>query len=258
MTIAPYEPLRFDNTVEHYVSARVRYAPDLIAWLAQATDVAGKPVLDLGCGPGFIANAIAPHAQSVLGLDPSPSMIAAARAVADPNVRFEVGSSEDLSHVDAPVQLVTIGRAFHWMNRVQTVTDLDPLIDAGGAIALINDAAADVPMNGWWRAANDVARSFAVLDAYNQHRKSEAWVPHIQLLQGTTFSKLQRISVFAEHIWDFDTLIRHTLSRSATTEALIGEKRQALEAQTREALAPFGPGPWTSLNEHTALIARRA
>lgn len=255
---AELKPDRFDTTVDHYVAARLTYDQRLIDWLVRDTGAAGKRVLDLGCGPGFIANAVAPHVDTVIGLDPSPNMIAAARAHAAPNTRFEVGSSEDLSAVEAPLQLVTIGRAFHWMDRPQTLADLDPLIAPGGAIALLNDSPADVPMNRWWREFNAVAKSFAVMDDYNQHRASDDWVPHDQVLIGSAFDDLRSITVYQTHDWSFERLLRNTLSRSATTEALLGDKRPEMEAALREVLAPFGPEPWTSLNQHIALIARRS
>ena len=258
MIDAPYTPERFDAAVDHYVAARVVYAPDLIAWLARETGTEGKRVLDLGCGPGFIANAIAPFAAEVLGLDPSANMIDAARGLAAPNVRFEIGSSEDLSHVTAPVHLVTIGRAFHWMNRVQTLSNLESRITADGAIALIKDSPVQVPMNRWWHEFNALARSFAVMDAWNQHRASEDWVPHEEVLARSAFDDLRAISVYARHDWTFERLIRHTLSRSATTEALLGARLAEFKAAARALLAPFGPEPWTSLNQHIALIARRS
>lgn len=258
MMDAPYTPDRFDAAVGHYVAARLDYAPALIAWLARETGLAGGRVLDLGCGPGFIANAIAPHAAQVLGLDPSPNMIAAARDRAAPNVRFEIGSSEDLSLVDAPLHLVTIGRAFHWMDRAQTLADLDSLIAPGGAIALINDSPVKAPSNQWWHAYNALAKRFAVLDDYNRHRASDAWVPHEVVLCQSPFDRLRAISVYQRHDWSFERLIRHTLSRSATTEALLGERVREFEAAARDLLAPYGPGPWTSLNQHIALIATRS
>ncbi|MEO1734359.1 MAG: class I SAM-dependent methyltransferase, partial [Pseudomonadota bacterium] len=219
--------------------------------------VAGKHVLDLGCGPGFLANALAPKAASVLGLDPSPNMIAAARSESQPNVRFEVGSSEDLSQVDAPVQLVAMGRAFHWMERAQTLADLEPLIADQGAVALINDSVAKIPVNDWWHTFNAVAKSYAVLDDYNQYRASNDWIPHEQVLDASAFSDLRRISVFQRHSWSFERLLRHTYSRSATTEALMGDQQAAFEDEARKTLDVYGPEPWVSLNEHIALIARR-
>lgn len=241
MMDAPLNPNRFDAAVDHYVAARLHYDLRLIDWLARDTRAAGKRVLDLGCGPGFIANAIAPHVSEVLGLNPSPNMIDAARARAAPNARFEVGSSEDLSAVQAPVQLVTIGRAFHWMDRPQTLADLDPLIAPGGAIALLNDRPVEIPMNQWWRDFNTVAMSFAVMDDYNQHRASDAWVPHEEMLNGSRFDDLCSITVYQTHEWSFERLLRNTLSRSATTEALLGDARPYMEAAMRKTLAPFGP-----------------
>jgi len=184
-------------------------------------------------------------------------MIAAARNAAAPNARFEIGSSEDLRAVAAPVQLVTIGRAFHWMNREQTLADLNALVAEGGAIALINDRPADIPMNLWWHEFNALTKSFAVLDDYNQHRASDDWVPHEQVLAGSRFADLRSISVFQTHEWTRQKLVRHTLSRSGTTEALLGDRVAGLDAAIGDVLAPFGPGPWTSLNQHIALIARR-
>lgn len=254
---APLKPERFDSAVEHYLAARLDYAPALIGWLVQDTGASGKRALDLGCGPGFIAHALAPMVAEVLGLDPSPNMIDAARTKAAPNASFEIGSSEDLSPVTAPMQLVTIGRAFHWMNRTQTVADLDPLIAPGGAIALINDRPVDTPMNRWWREFNALTKSFAVLDDYNQHRASGDWVPHEEVLTGSAFCDLRSLSVYQTHDWTLDKLVRHTLSRSGTTEALLGDRVPKLEAAIRDLMAAHGAGPWRSLNQHIALVARR-
>ncbi len=257
MMDAPLKPERFDNAVDHYVAARLSYAPELIAWLVRETGAEDHRVLDLGCGPGLIANAIAPFVTDVLGLDPSPNMITAARAQAHPKARFEIGSSEDLSAVQAPVHLVTIGRAFHWMNRVQTLAYLDRLIAEGGAVVLLHDKTANIPMNRWWQDFNAVTKHFAVLDAYNTYRASDDWIPHEQVLLSSPFCDLHSISVFQTHDWTYERLLRNTLSRSGTTEALLGARKAELEAALTDVLAPYGPGPWTSLHQHTALIARR-
>ena len=257
MIDATLKPDRFDGAVDHYIAARLPYAPDLITWLVRETGADGKRVLDLGCGPGLIANAIAPVASSVIGLDPSPNMIAAAKACAERNVHFEIGSSEDLGTVTAPLQLVTIGRAFHWMDREQTLADLDPLIALDGAIALLTNSPLEIPVNRWWRDYNAVTKDFAVLDDFNRHRQSEAWIPHEQVLAASTFCDLRSIAVIRHHEWTLEKLVRNALSRSATTEAVLGDRACQMEAAIADALTPHGPGPWTSLTRHTALMARR-
>lgn len=77
------------------------------------------------------------------------------------------------------------------------------------------------------------------------------------MLASSAFSDLRRISVFQRHSWTFERLIRHTYSRSATTEALMGSQMADFEEEARDVLAPFGPELWVSLNEHVALLARR-
>ncbi|MGL5114941.1 MAG: class I SAM-dependent methyltransferase, partial [Beijerinckiaceae bacterium] len=81
MTItAPFLPERFKSTVQHYVAGRPRYSLQLIERLAAELGLGqASRLLDLGCGPGFLAVPLAAHAGTVIGIDPDAAMIAAAR-----------------------------------------------------------------------------------------------------------------------------------------------------------------------------------
>ena len=57
---------------------------------------AGKDVLDIGTGDGRLASLIARTARSVVGLDPDPAGIRAARKRGTPNARFKVSTAQDL------------------------------------------------------------------------------------------------------------------------------------------------------------------
>ena len=63
--------------------------------------VAGRRVLDLGCGDGRLALGVAKYAREVLGLDPDAQLIRNARDRAASsgmrNVRFEVGAAQELA-----------------------------------------------------------------------------------------------------------------------------------------------------------------
>jgi SAM-dependent methyltransferase len=87
-----------------------RATVELVEWLRAEALLAGRPrVLDLGCGIGRVAAAIAPEAEAVLGLDISAGMIAAARArhAAIGNLRFAICGGGDLAGVaDAAFDLV--------------------------------------------------------------------------------------------------------------------------------------------------------
>ena len=262
--VAPYDPERFQSTVSHYVQHRLQYDPQLLSWMCEEADVdAGSTVLDLGCGPGFIANALSPMAGTVVGVDPSEAMLEAARAAAAAagldNVSYKVGSSFDLSIVDGPLQLVTMGRSFHWMDRVATLETLDGLVSETGAIALVGDRVIDAPENAWYKAFNAAARSHSELDDCAKHRYSEDWAPHPSILVRSSFSEVSRISIYRHHTWDQESLYGYARSRSGTAPGKIADDAaDRMRSSIAEAVAPYlSNGPLTSLHEHNAILARR-
>ena len=84
-------------------------------------DLAGtERVLDVGCGDGRVTAAIAARVPggSVLGVDPSPAMIALATErfgpAEHPNLRFEAGDARTLPY-RAAFDLVVSFNALHWV-----------------------------------------------------------------------------------------------------------------------------------------------
>lgn len=65
--------------------------------------VAGARILDVGCGAGRLALALAPRVGHVTGIDPSAEMIAVARrrAGSRPTLRFEVGFGHEMTVAEA-------------------------------------------------------------------------------------------------------------------------------------------------------------
>jgi len=92
---------------------------ELVSWLRGQGLLARRPaVLDLGCGIGRLAAALAGDAGSVTGLDLSPAMIEEARArCADlPRCRFETCSGQDLGGIpDASQDLILAVDVFPYL-----------------------------------------------------------------------------------------------------------------------------------------------
>ena len=106
----------FDHAVRHSPEASVALyslgdpailaaaTAEIVEWLAaQGLLRPGLDVLDLGCGIGRVAEALAPRCRSVLGLDVSAGMVAEARRrhTGLANARFEHTSGADLDALPA-------------------------------------------------------------------------------------------------------------------------------------------------------------
>lgn len=103
----------------------IHYGPDIATddELRLVGDVEGKRVLDLGCGVGHAAIALARRGAKVIGVDPSPERLARARESAEQHeVKIELheGDLAELAYVRADsVDLVFSAYA------LATVADLD-------------------------------------------------------------------------------------------------------------------------------------
>jgi 2-polyprenyl-3-methyl-5-hydroxy-6-metoxy-1,4-benzoquinol methylase len=70
----------FDNTAAQFECASVQNDPNKLARLIQVADLpAGSRILDAGCGPGLVAEALLQAGYRVMGVDLSAEMIARAR-----------------------------------------------------------------------------------------------------------------------------------------------------------------------------------
>ena len=261
--IAPFRPERFASAADHYVSARPRYAPALIERLARETGLdETSRVLDLGCGPGTLTIPLARRAGTVVGIDPSEEMIAAAvreSARLGISIDWRVGSSQDLDPGLALLDLVVMGRSFHWMDRNATLACLDKLIAPHGAVALLSTESLPFP-DGRWRDVFDAVRAeFAMPDDFDAHRKSPQWEPHGAVLLRSPFSRLESFGIIEKRVSSIDELISRALSQSSTTPEALGERRMAFEKRLREDLLTVCPdGRFPEIMESAALLARRA
>ena len=256
-----FDPRRFRSAAPYYVSGRLPYPSRLIRRVVDLCAVDGRcRVMDLGCGPGLLAVAFAPFVREVVAIDPEPEMlrIAGERAAgAGVALTLLEGSSYDLRPDLGRFRLVTIGRAFHWMDRAETLRHLDPMVDPEGAVVLFGDHHRDLPDNRWNREYEALLDRYAP-DARSAPWHTPAWLRHEGVLLESPFDQLEAASVIERRQTPVEVFVDRALSRSTTSPDRLGTKVDALVGEVRLLMARFArDGLVTEVVEYSALIARR-
>lgn len=247
---------RFRSTVPHYVAGRLRYPASLIATVADALSLKGTGrMLDLGCGPGFLAIAFAPYVAEVVGMDPEPDMLAAAREAARDkpgHFTFVLSGSQELGPQFGRFSLVTMGRSFHWMDRARTLATLDTMVEPEGGVALFSDDHPAAPENAWYQVWRAIRERHAGGDPRGNAKDHEA------ALRQSPFSHVRRPKERYQRRTTIEELVARALSTSTTSPERLGPARAAFEAEIRAEIVPYAEdGAVTELVEAQALLATR-
>jgi len=111
--------------------------------LAACDPGARMRVLDVACGPGIVACALAPHAGHVTGIDLTPAMIEQGRqrqkALALKNMDWQVGRATALPFADASFDRVVTRYSLHHMtDPLAVVAEMLRVCRPGGRIVVID------------------------------------------------------------------------------------------------------------------------
>jgi len=261
MIATDFAQRRFQSAAAHYLAGRAPYPDALIRRVVQL--LALRPtdrVLDLGCGPAQLAAAFAPFVGEVLALDPEPQMLALARAMTEHlrNVTVAEGRSDDLGAPFGRFRAVFIGRAFHWMDREETLRRLDRLVEPDGAVVLFGDDRPSIAENRWVKEFEALLERYSNDDADRSLRRADAFLPHLSLLLRSAFGRLERLSVIEQRGVTVDGLVERALSQSSTSRARLGDRADEMVAELRTLAAGWcSSGPLVEILATSALIARR-
>ncbi len=138
-----------EPTLQHQIEAARGYealfVPALFAqWARKVADVAqvqpGHRVLDVACGTGALSREVASRMRStghVVGIDPSPGMVAVARQLA-PAIEWREGVAEALPFPDQSFDAVVsqFGLMF-FTDRRQALREMYRVLAPGGRLAVV-------------------------------------------------------------------------------------------------------------------------
>lgn len=262
MTYRPY-PRQFKGAAEFYLPFRSDYPSQLVEWVVERCGLSSRSrVLDLGSGPGLLAKLFAPFVAEVVAVDPEPGMLAVAQKNLGQyrsKVRLVQAAAHELQDNLGRFDIVTIGRAFHWMNREQTLVRLEELTNPGATVALFRDPSLKLPQNRWRTAFDDTFAAFATSEAARDGAQSAGSAIDEEHLLLSAFRRLERMSLVHHRTLTIDHLVGRAYSMAGTSPEDLGDRRGDFESALRSALLPFSQdGYLLEVTEPQALLGRRS
>lgn len=143
------DALRFEDRVQDYLRSRPGYPRQVLDVLREAMGVPPPTgladfrldwsVADLGAGTGLLSLPFLEAGCAVRGVDPSPSMVEAARRVLArfPGFSVSEGRAEATGLADGSVDLAVAGQAFHWFDPDGVRRELQRILRGPKVVAIV-------------------------------------------------------------------------------------------------------------------------
>jgi SAM-dependent methyltransferase len=151
------------------------------------------------------------------------------------------GRAEDLPADIGSFDVVTIGRALHWMDHKALGPVLARLVAPGGAIVICASFSARDGSNPWLEDYDTARRRWSDEDLLSGSRKGEhAHRNPADVLGPLGFDVVETIRVEATHEVSAADLARRVLTFSSSSPAALGDRADAMLADIEARLLPFG------------------
>jgi SAM-dependent methyltransferase len=238
---------RFATTVATYEALRPPYPAAFFGEVAQRLGLTqAHSLIDLGTGPGLLALGFARYVGRIIGVDPEPAMIAAAKAAASragEALTLIESTTEQLSADVGSFDVVTIGRALHWMDRDAVLARLETLVAPSGLILVCSSHPATDGANPWLDGYNTARRAWSDPGLWSDsgsgarvHRDLAAF------FRGTPFRLAIEIKVETRHEISTGDLARRVLTYSSSSPEVLGDRVDAMLRDVETRLAAFSRG----------------
>jgi SAM-dependent methyltransferase len=228
---------RFASTVAYYESARPPYGGAFFAEVARQLGFdRSRRLLDVGAGRGILAIGFAPYCGEAIGVDPEPAMIEAACAAAARaglKVKFIEGRFENVAAKLGAFEVVTIGRAIHWLDPKPAHAALDRVVAPRGRILICNAGSVEDGRNPWLESFN------AVRDRWKDDRPAH---DRKSFFAAGRFFPSGTITIEGACAVPVERFADRLLSMSTSSPERLGDEVPAMRIAMREALAPFAAG----------------
>ena len=241
----------FAGTATYYVRYRVPYPAGLLKDLITRAGLTGAGrLLDLACGPGRVALALASSFQEIWAIDLEPAMIVVGQHEATQrgvhNITWMVGKAEELAAPPASFVLITIGEAFHRLDQLRVAQHTLQWLQPGGCVAILGDYGLRSGTEPWQRLVAAIVRHWT---SHNAAHGTVAAPPqpgsgpahNERVLRETGFAEVASYPFVVPQDWTLDTIIGNLYSTSFCSQRVLGANAAAFEAALQAALLAHDP-----------------
>lgn len=220
-------PDRFARTAAQVAARQDAHADDLEQRVRAFVLPRGdERAVDVGCGAGALALALAPHVATVVGVDRVPELLALARERAPANATFVESDAAALPFGDGAFDLAGTLRTLHHVPRPEVVlAELARVTRPGGRVLVVDQLAPVDPLDA------------AAVDRFERARDPG----HTRLLPDIDLRQLfeaNRLALLRER----RDVERRDLDAYLDLAACEGEARDRARS-----LAPEGPAAYTAV-----------
>ncbi|MEU9079659.1 class I SAM-dependent methyltransferase [Kitasatospora sp. NPDC048538] len=258
----------FTGTVGYYRQYRPGIPEEVATVLDQAAPKSSpRRLLDVGTGTGLVAEALLDRFDDIIAIDNDSEMLAAAESA----LRAALPDGTALALVESTAEdftppagwladLVTICRAFHWLDQATVLALLDNQVAPDGAVAIFGDNsfwAADSP---WKQSVRAVVQEFlgeerrAGSSTFKHHNR-----PYSEIMEESPFNQVEEIRVPVQRTWTTDGILGYLYSTSFAAPHLFGDRLAEFETAVRAVLAEHSSDDtFLEDNEFLIRIGRRS
>ncbi len=133
---------RFTGRVEDYERYRLRYSTSVVDVLRERCQVSPDDlVADVGAGTGMLAEVLLQAGNRVVAVEPNAEMRAACSRLVPQYPRLQVldGAAEATGLTTASIDLVVVGRAFHWFDRERALEEFRRILKPARWVVLVSN-----------------------------------------------------------------------------------------------------------------------
>ncbi|AZK95024.1 methyltransferase domain-containing protein [Streptomyces sp. SID5473] len=243
-----------------------REVADILDRAAPTRPGGHRRLLDIGTGTGLVVEALLGRFDDIIAADNDAEMLATAESVLRPKLPgdsrlmlVESAAEDFVPPAGWTADLVTICRAFHWLDQATVLCLLDSQVAPDGVVAVFGDNSFWAAGSPWKDAVRDVIKSFlgeerrAGTGTFQHHDR-----PYSEIMEESPFDQVEEVRVPVHRTWTEEGILGYLYSTSFAAPHLFGDRLKEFESTVRTRLADFGDDAFPEDNEFLIRIGRRS